>query len=67
GRELATKIWLNGPNGKEPRSCGYWASSTVPDKEEYARYYDFDADRAGIQWKCPNTNYKYSCAIHAFD
>ena len=64
GMEIVTELWWNGGANKTP--CGYWASSTVPGSEESAWYYDFFADRVYSQWKFPNDNYKYSCAIHAF-
>ena len=65
GMEIVTELWWNG--GAYTTPCGYWASSTVPDSEKYAWYYDFSADYVYSQWKYPNANYKYSCAIHAFD
>lgn len=65
GMEIVTELWWNG--GAYSTPCGYWSSSTVPGSEKDAWYYDFSADYVYTQWKYPNTNYKYSCAIHAFD
>lgn len=65
GMEIVTELWWNG--GAYSTPCGYWSSSTVPDNDKDAWYYDFSADYVYSQWKYPNANYKYSCAIHAFD
>ncbi|MBQ3966381.1 MAG: Ig-like domain-containing protein [Treponema sp.] len=68
GMEIVTELWWNvGTDNSYPTPCGYWSSSTVPGSKEDAWYYDFSADYAHNLWKYPNDNYKYSCAIHAFD